>query len=73
MERTGWSGDGAPGNGALNAFATGAVTQHFTKTLSRVGGVDFRLPTQTELNNMEAYLRSTGRLSELSLANVQNE
>ena len=71
VERTGWSGDGAPGNGALNVFAQGAVTQHFTKTLNRVAGVDFRLPTQTELNNIEAYLRSTGRLNELSLANVR--
>src|SRR5262249_2569256 len=42
-QRTGWSGDGAPGGGALRDFATGAVTQHFTKTLNRVAGVDFRL------------------------------
>jgi hypothetical protein len=30
---TGWSGDGSPGN--LRDFATGAVTQHFPKTLAR--------------------------------------
>ncbi len=30
--RTGWSGDGAPADGSLRAFATGAVIQHFTKT-----------------------------------------
>src|SRR5512134_2084611 len=33
--RTGWSGDGAPADGSLRAFATGAVIQHFTKTLNR--------------------------------------
>ena len=32
QQRTGWSGDGAPGDGTLRDFATGAVTQHFTKT-----------------------------------------
>lgn len=26
--RTGWAGDGAPGDGSLRAFATGAVIQH---------------------------------------------
>ena len=31
--RTGWSGDGAPADGSLRAFAVGAVIQHFTKTL----------------------------------------
>ena len=36
---TGWSGDGSPGD--LRDFATGAVTQHFPKTLNRVPGVDF--------------------------------
>ena len=44
-ERTGWGGDGAPGTGTLREFAMGAVTQHFTKRLNRVPGVDFRLPT----------------------------
>src|SRR5213083_3015612 len=42
--RTGWSGDGAPGDGSLRSFATGAVIQHFTKTLHRIPGVDFRCP-----------------------------
>src|SRR5881409_4229459 len=44
--RTGWSGDGAPGDGSLRSFATGAVIQHVTKTLHRIPGVDFRLPTE---------------------------
>lgn len=65
--RTGWSGDGAPGDGSLRAFATGAVIQHFTKTLNRVAGVDFRLPTPDELDAMEAFQLSLGRQEELKL------
>src|SRR3989337_1816079 len=48
--RTGWSGDGAPGDGSLRSFSTGAVIPHFTKTTNRVAGVDFPLPTDDELD-----------------------
>ena len=65
--RTGWSGDGAPGDGSLRSFATGAVIQHFTKTLNRVPGVDFRLPTDEELDAMEAFQLSLGRQEDLEL------
>ncbi len=65
--RTGWSGDGAPGDGSLRSFATGAVIQHFTKTLNRVAGVDFRLPTADELDALEAFQLSLGRQEELTL------
>jgi len=65
--RTGWSGDGAPGDGSLRAFATGAVIQHFTKTLNRVPGVDFRLPTEEELDALEAFQLSLGRQQDLVL------
>ena len=65
--RTGWSGDGAPGDGSLRSFATGAVIQHFTKTLDRVPGADFRLPTPDELDALEAFQLSLGRQQELSL------
>lgn len=65
--RTGWSGDGAPGDGRLRAFSVGAVIQHFTKTLGRVAGVDFRLPTDEELDALEAFMLSLGRQEELSL------
>ncbi len=65
--RTGWSGDGAPGDGSLRAFATGAVIQHFPKTLNRVAGVDFRLPTSEELDALEAFMLSLGRQQDLSL------
>ena len=65
--RTGWSGDGAPGDGSLRAFAVGAVIQHFTKSLNRVPGVDFRLPTDAELDALEAFQLSLGRQQDLAL------
>jgi len=65
--RTGWSGDGSPGDGSLRSFATGAVIQHFTKTLNRLPGVDFRLPTDEELDALEAFQFSLGRQQELTL------
>ncbi len=65
--RTGWSGDGAPGDGSLRSFATGAVIQHFTKTLHRIPGVDFRLPTDEELDALEAFQLSLGRQQDLAL------
>ncbi len=65
--RTGWSGDGAPGDGSLRSFATAAVIQHFTNTTNRVAGVDFRLPTDEELDALEAFQLSLGRQEDLSL------
>lgn len=65
--RAGWSGDGAPNDGALRSFAIGAVTQHFPKTLGRVPGTDFRLPTEAELDALEAFQLSLGRQVELAL------
>ncbi|MDH3317784.1 MAG: hypothetical protein OER43_18720, partial [Gammaproteobacteria bacterium] len=49
------------------AFATGAVIQHFTKTTNRVAGADFRLPTDAELDALEAFQLSLGRQSDLEL------
>ena len=65
--RTGWSGDGSPGDGTLRSFAIGAVIQHFPKTLNRVAGVDFRMPTEAELDALEAFQLSLGRQEELQL------
>ncbi len=70
LNRTGWGGDGAPGTGTLKEFAIGAVTQHFTRTLSRIPGVDFRLPTDAELDAIEAFMLSLGRASELQLSTL---
>ena len=65
--QTGWSGDGSPGDGSLRSFAVGAVIQHFPKTLNRIAGVDFRLPTDEELDALEAFQLSLGRQDDLSL------
>ncbi len=71
-ERTGWSGDGAPTDlsanpelrGRLRDFTVGAIRQHFTKTLNREAGVDFRMPTEYELDALEAFMLSLGRQQE---------
>jgi len=65
--QTGWSGDGAPGDGSLRSFATGAVIQHFTLTTNRIADVDFRLPTDAELDALEAFQSSLGRKDDLEL------
>lgn len=65
--RTGWSGDGSPGDGSLRSFATGAVIQHFTRTTNRISGVDFRLPTDEELDAIESFMLSLGRQEEVHL------
>ena len=59
--RLGWSGDGAPGRGTLNEFSFGAIIQHFPKDLARRPGVDFRIPTQEELDSLEAFQLFSGR------------
>jgi hypothetical protein len=69
-ERTGWSGDGAPGAGGLRDFQTGAITQHYTRSLDRVAGDDFRLADDGELDRIDQYMRQIGRTNELDLAKV---
>jgi hypothetical protein len=66
-DAVGWSGDGAPGAGTIRDFLEGAITQHFTKTLARVPGTDFRLPTAREKRAVEAFMLSLGRQDEFDL------
>jgi mono/diheme cytochrome c family protein len=68
--RLGWSGDGAPGRGTLHEFAFGAIIQHFTKDLARRPGTDFRIPTQEELDALEAFQLFTGRQKLLNADNL---
>lgn len=65
--QTGWSGDGSPGDGSLRSFAVGAVIQHFPLTTNRIADVDFRLPTDDELDALEAFQLSLGRQADLNL------
>jgi mono/diheme cytochrome c family protein len=64
----GWSGDGGADDGSIRKFAVGAIRQHFPKTLNRVEGVDFRLPTDSELDAIEAFMLSVGRQEDTDLA-----
>ncbi len=61
LHALGWSGDGSPGDGSLREFAVGAVVQHFTRSLGRLEGRDFRIPTALELDALEAFQLSLGR------------
>src|SRR4029077_10659962 len=70
VDRTGWGGDGAPGDGSLRQFLAGAVKQHYPKTLNRVAGVDFRQPTDQELDLTATFQLALGRLNELNLQQV---
>jgi cytochrome c peroxidase len=71
VDRTGWSGDGAPGQGALRDFMTGAIRQHYTLSLDRVEGRDFKLASDAELDRIDHFMRTTGRTNELALASVK--
>ncbi|NIO10213.1 MAG: hypothetical protein GTO40_20285 [Deltaproteobacteria bacterium] len=46
------------------------MTQHFPRTLDRQPGVDFRLPTDQELDAMEAFQLSLGRSDEIDLSSM---
>jgi cytochrome c peroxidase len=70
IERTGWGGDGAPGDGSLRQFLNGAIKQHYPKTLARQPGVDFRFATDQELDLVLAFQNALGRLNELDLTQV---
>jgi cytochrome c peroxidase len=70
LERTGWSGDGAPNQGRLKDFQTGAIFQHYTKSLDREEGTDFIQATSAELDAIDAFMKTIGRTNELSLASV---
>ena len=70
-ERLGWAGDGSPGAGTIRDFAVGAITQHFTKSLGRVAGTDFRMPTNDELDALAAFQLALGRQADPNLPAMQ--
>jgi hypothetical protein len=69
-ERTGWSGDGAPNQGRLADFTQGAIGQHFTRSLNRVAGTDFRNATEEEGQAVGTYMRQLGRTNDVNLAAI---
>jgi cytochrome c peroxidase len=52
---------------SLRVFSLTAVKTHFTRTLNRVPGVDFRCPTSAELDELAAFQEYLGRRFELAL------
>ncbi len=70
LHRTGWDGDGSPGTGTIREFAIGAVNQHNPLTMNRIEGEDFRLPTDFELDALEAFQLSLGRQEEMDLSKM---
>lgn len=66
----GWSGDGSTGTGSLREFALGAIKQHFTKSMGRLEGPDFRFPDDRELDALQAYLLALGRSQDLNLSKM---
>ena len=70
QERTGWSADGAPGAGRLADFTAGAINQHFTRSLNRVAGTDFRLSTEDEGQRVALFMRELGRKNEVDLPSI---
>ncbi len=51
----------AAADGSFRAFASGAIAQHFPRSLARTPGVDFRRATVAELAALEAFQRWLGR------------
>jgi hypothetical protein len=71
VQRTGWGGDGAPGPGSLRMFQVGAIIQHYTKSVERFNGAtNFQLPDDQALDDIEAYLLTTGRVNDVDLSQV---
>ena len=80
VDRTGWSGDGAPFSGTnadgvqmtgrLEDFTMGAINQHFTNTLNRVAGPDFRKAREVEGAAVATFMKQLGRLNDINLTSV---
>jgi hypothetical protein len=66
-ERLGWGNDGAP----LRDFALVAIAQHAPKTMNRTRGIDFRVPTDEELDALVAYQLPLGRQEDFSLPTLE--
>jgi hypothetical protein len=70
VQRTGWGGDGSPGDGSLRVFIDGAINQHYPRDVSRTPGSSFRLSTSQEKDQLLAFQLALGRTNELNLNQV---
>ena len=55
----------------LRDFALVAIAQHAPKSLSRMRGTDFRLPTDEELDALVAYQLALGRQEDFDLPSLE--
>jgi cytochrome c peroxidase len=62
-ERLGWGNDAPP----LRDFAMVAIAQHAPATIRRIPRVDFRVPTDEELDALAAYQLALGRQEDFDL------
>ncbi len=62
-ERLGWGNDGPP----IRDFALVAIAQHAPTALARLPGVNFRVPTDEELDALAAYQLALGRQQDFDL------
>ena len=67
-QMTGWSARWGAVSGSLRDFAIGAVIQHFTKSLARKEHQDFELPSEHQLDVLEAFQLSLGRTADMDLS-----
>jgi cytochrome c peroxidase len=65
-ERLGWGNDGPP----LRDFALVAIAQHAPGSMRRVSGVDFRVPTDEELDALAGYQLALGRQDDFDLPSL---
>jgi len=65
-ERLGWGNDGPP----LRDFSLVAIGQHATKTMNRKASVDYRVPTDEELDALAAYQLALGRQEDFELKSL---
>jgi cytochrome c peroxidase len=65
-ERLGWGNDGVP----LRDFALVAIAQHAPKTMHRERDLDFRVPTDEELDALAAYQLGLGRQEDFDLPSL---
>jgi hypothetical protein len=66
-ERLGWGNDGPP----LRDFPLVAIAQHAPTTMHRRSGIDFRVPTDEELDALAAYQLALGRQEDFDLAALE--
>jgi cytochrome c peroxidase len=66
-ERLGWGNDGPP----LRDFALVAIAQHAPLTMNRRAHLDFRVPSDEELDALAAYQLALGRQEDFDLPTLE--